>query len=54
MHVFLWIVQILLAAAFGMAGVMKATNRSRSCDRGCRGWRTSLPARCGSSASWSC
>lgn len=25
MHVFLWIVQILLAAAFGMAGVMKAT-----------------------------
>jgi uncharacterized membrane protein YphA (DoxX/SURF4 family) len=25
MHVFLWIVQVLLAAAFGMAGVMKAT-----------------------------
>jgi uncharacterized membrane protein len=25
MHVFLWVVQVLLAAAFGMAGVMKAT-----------------------------
>jgi uncharacterized membrane protein len=25
MHVFLWVVQVLLAAAFGMAGLMKAT-----------------------------
>src|SRR2546429_7453709 len=51
MNVFLWIVAAVLAAAFVLAGLMKATQPKDKLERDCRRWRTSPPARSGSSAS---
>jgi uncharacterized membrane protein YphA (DoxX/SURF4 family) len=43
MHFLLWIVQILLACAFGMAGVMKSTQPVEALVQGGMAWAGQMP-----------
>ena len=43
MHILLWVVQILLACAFGMAGVMKSTQPVEALVQGGIAWAGQMP-----------
>jgi putative oxidoreductase len=43
MHILLWIVQVLLACAFGMAGVMKSTQPVEALVQGGMAWAGQMP-----------
>ncbi len=43
MHILLWVVQILLACAFGMAGVMKSTQPVEALVQGGMAWAGQMP-----------
>jgi putative oxidoreductase len=43
MHILLWIVQVLLACAFGMAGVMKSTQAAEALVQGGMAWAGQMP-----------
>jgi putative oxidoreductase len=43
MHILLWVVQILLGCAFGMAGVMKSTQPVQTLVEGGIAWAAQLP-----------
>jgi hypothetical protein len=54
MNTVLWVLQVVLAALFAIAGVMKATQPKAKLAHGYLGLRTSHPPRCGSPVSWNC
>jgi uncharacterized membrane protein YphA (DoxX/SURF4 family) len=43
MHILLWVVQVLLACAFGMAGVMKSTQPVEALVQGGMAWAGQMP-----------
>ena len=43
MHILLWVVQVLLACAFGMAGVMKSTQPIDALVQGGMAWAAEMP-----------
>jgi hypothetical protein len=54
MNTVLWVLQVVLAALFAIAGVTKATQPKAKLAQRLPSAETSHPPRCGSSVSWNC